>query len=83
MLIWQPVLSEEIQFLYTVDLGETSAVGRSVLASFTGEIGFAWAPPYSFQVSSLLCGFGEQNSGLEAWQKAPLSVGRASPFVSF
>lgn len=92
MLIWQPVSSEEIQFLYTVDLGETSSVGRSVLASFTDEICFTWAPPYvclrrsedNFQVSSiLLCGFGEQNSGLEAWQKVPLSAWRASPFVSF
>lgn len=33
MLLWQPVLSEEIQFLYTVDLGETSGVGGPVLAS--------------------------------------------------
>lgn len=91
MLIWQPVLSEEIQFLYTVDLGETSSVGRSVLASFTDEIcSLGHHRMYACgglrttfkSVLSYCAGLGN-NSGLEAWQKVPLSAWRASPFVSF
>lgn len=92
MLIWQPVSSEEIQFLYTVDLGETSGVGRSVLASFTGEICFTWAPPpyacgglrTTFKsVLSYCAGLGNRTQVLRLGRKHLYLLGEPAPLFLF
>lgn len=89
--LWQPVLSEEIQFLYSVDLGETSGVGGSVLASFAGEVCFSWAPSYACRglrttfksVLSYCAGLGNRTQVLSLDRRCLYLLGEPAPLFLF